>query len=257
MNLHSWQQCFSHSLYQRDDWQQQLPTCQLTSHQIAVEAGVQIYQNHLLVSLTEALQATYPYTRKMIGDACFNAVAKRYIEEHPLTTGDITHYGHGLENTLAQIDTILEAAPFITELAHLECLIDQTLNRLHNTVPVSDDILPLTHLASLQEEQWPCVSLNLHHGITTFYSHFALFSLIDAVEQGGLENVQLQQNEQAIIQVYPDGRWQALRVSSGAIELVEAFDQSLPLKSIDESLLTELDHLLAHNLFVGFTLKQD
>lgn len=100
MNLHSWQQCFSHSLYQRGDWQQQLPTCQLTSHQIAVEAGVQIYQNHLLVSLTEALQATYPYTRKMIGDACFNAVAKRYIEEHPLTTGDITHYGHGLENTL-------------------------------------------------------------------------------------------------------------------------------------------------------------
>ncbi len=73
-----------------------------------------VYRNNVTVSLTEALEQTFPIILKLLGEENFNAVAKVYLQRDPPTSPILSTYGESFPG-------FLETFP---PLAHLGYLAD-------------------------------------------------------------------------------------------------------------------------------------
>lgn len=84
----------------------------LTAHQ-----RLQVYQNHVRISLREALAATFPVVARLVGPDYFAQAARRFVETFPPTGPVLAEYG-------ADFPSFLEAAPdappYLSDVAWLE-----------------------------------------------------------------------------------------------------------------------------------------
>ena len=63
------------------------------NRRIPAELAVTIYGNNVSAALIKALTAAFPACRRILGEACFNAIAHRFIEHNPSTHADLNRYG--------------------------------------------------------------------------------------------------------------------------------------------------------------------
>ena len=80
---------------------------------------LQIYRNNLFESLTQALAAVYPVVSQLVGDAYFRHVARHFIADHPLASGNLHGFGRELPATLAALPSAAEL-PYLADVAALE-----------------------------------------------------------------------------------------------------------------------------------------
>ncbi|MEN8174556.1 MAG: DNA-binding domain-containing protein [Pseudomonadota bacterium] len=59
-----------------------------------------IYRANVMGALSRALENSFPVCRRILGDACFGAEARRYIRDHPSTDHDLSRYGDGFADLL-------------------------------------------------------------------------------------------------------------------------------------------------------------
>jgi len=78
-----------------------------------------VYRNNVVVSLSEALTATFPATRRLLGENFFRAAAVAYAEENKPDSPLIFRYGAGFPDMLAALPG-LSAYPFVPEAARIE-----------------------------------------------------------------------------------------------------------------------------------------
>ncbi|WP_051415937.1 DNA-binding domain-containing protein [Salinivibrio socompensis] len=114
MTLASLQHAFAATL--RDNPQ----PLSVKSDKIAAEKRLQVYRNHYVVTLTETLKCVYPKTCALLGDACFEAIARYHAIEHPPQTGVMEDYGAQFDTTLRALPNIIEAVPSCADLARFE-----------------------------------------------------------------------------------------------------------------------------------------
>ncbi|HUL95809.1 MAG TPA: DNA-binding domain-containing protein [Usitatibacter sp.] len=76
------------------------------------EPGIEAYRRNMLANLGNALGATYPVVKRLVGDAFFNEAARRYVRAEPSRSGDLNEYGGGFASFLA-------AYPYARELEYL------------------------------------------------------------------------------------------------------------------------------------------
>jgi len=86
---------------------------------IAAARRLQVYRNNLFASLTEVLAAVYPVTRRLVGAAYFDHVARGYIAAHPSTSGDVHRYGGRFAEYLDGCPGS-DALPYLPDTARLE-----------------------------------------------------------------------------------------------------------------------------------------
>lgn len=72
----------------------------------------QLYHNNIFIGLREALSATYPVIHRLVGDECFQHVARRYIHRHPPRSGNVHEFG-------AAFGEFLQALPGLQDWAYL------------------------------------------------------------------------------------------------------------------------------------------
>jgi hypothetical protein len=89
------------------------------SHGIGAAQRLQIYRNNLFESLTQALAAVYPVVAQLVGEAYFRHVARRFIAEHPLASGNLHGFGRELPAALAALPSAAEL-PYLADVAALE-----------------------------------------------------------------------------------------------------------------------------------------
>ena len=80
---------------------------------------LQIYRNNLFESLTQALAAVYPVVAQLVGEAYFRQVARRFIADHPLASGNLHGFGRELPATLAALPSAAQL-PYLADVAALE-----------------------------------------------------------------------------------------------------------------------------------------
>ncbi|MEM8664849.1 MAG: DNA-binding domain-containing protein, partial [Pseudomonadota bacterium] len=78
-----------------------------------------VYRNNVLVSLRDALRATFSATRRLAGEAFFDAAATAYAERHKPNSPIMFRYGDGFPAFLASLPG-LAAYKFVPEVASLE-----------------------------------------------------------------------------------------------------------------------------------------
>lgn len=70
---------------------------------IPAEGRVQVYANHFRVSLLEALAATFPVTRALVGEAFFAQTARAFLIFEPPRSPILAQYGGGFPTFLAAL----------------------------------------------------------------------------------------------------------------------------------------------------------
>jgi len=88
------------------------------SNGLGAKDRVQIYQNNVFISLTEALADVYPVVAKLVGEEFFTFLARGYIRAHPSRSGNLHDFGAELAAHLAQLPeaAALEYLPDVAEL---------------------------------------------------------------------------------------------------------------------------------------------
>lgn len=93
-----------------------LPSFSLGSSKVLPEQSWAIYRRNYLESHVAALASTYTNVLKLVGDAYFRQLARRYVMQTSSRHGDLNHYGADFADFIADI---LPTAPNGAALAYL------------------------------------------------------------------------------------------------------------------------------------------
>lgn len=80
---------------------------------------LQIYRNNCLISLTEALKATYPVLHRLVGDGFFRTTAVAFIQAHPPQEPRLCAYGAAFAAFLERYPPA-SALVYLPDVARLE-----------------------------------------------------------------------------------------------------------------------------------------
>ncbi len=82
-------------------------------------ASLQVYKDSVLGNLTNALGDIYPCLKKCVGESFFNAMAKKYIIQHPSRSSSLDDYGEHMPTFLQHFSPLADL-PYAGDLATLE-----------------------------------------------------------------------------------------------------------------------------------------
>lgn len=103
-------------------------------------ARLAIHAHHFRLTLIDVLVATYPVVRRLVGEAFFAAVARRYVLAHPPRRPCLFEFGDGFAACLASLPEA-RALCYLADVARLEWAI--------NCARHADDAAPLDAAAAL------------------------------------------------------------------------------------------------------------
>ncbi|MBA4263750.1 MAG: hypothetical protein C0453_01590 [Comamonadaceae bacterium] len=78
-----------------------------------------VHRNNTLVSLVDALQASYPVVAELVGEAFFRAMAGVYVRQSPPTSPVLSHYGQDFDRFIAAFEPAL-TLPYLPSVAQVE-----------------------------------------------------------------------------------------------------------------------------------------
>ena len=87
-------------------------------------ARLGIYANHFRITLIDALATTFPVIRQLVGNAFFQAVARRYVREAPPAHPCLFEYGGGFPAFLERLPEARSLA-YLADVARLEWAINE------------------------------------------------------------------------------------------------------------------------------------
>jgi hypothetical protein len=121
-------------------------------------ARLAVYRNHFRVSLADALAATFPIVRDLVGEDFFRGIARRYVDDTPPRQPVLAEYGGTFGDFLAgQPDCA--ALPYLPDVARFEWL----MVRAHQ----APDVQPLlaASLADIAPDRLVRLRLCLHGSV--------------------------------------------------------------------------------------------
>ncbi|WP_394167334.1 DNA-binding domain-containing protein [Photobacterium piscicola] len=247
-NLHQLQHQFAAALhYQPHD----LSTTIVNNH-FSAQQRLQLYCNNFIIGLTDVLATVYTTVNAMIGDDCFNHLARQHILNHPLPQGDVTTYGAHFSNTIAAQPTLVSSQPYLVDLARLEWQRD-CVSRL----VCHDGSLPLQKSRQLEHNTSHINPQQYYFHIATstdtFSSQYAVVSLWEIVNHPHSDQHQLlatldiNQPQTGLMQHYQWQIWQQ-QVTPELVTLVTDCQQQRPIAALTTTQLALLPQLLHHHL---------
>lgn len=250
MNLATLQSQFAKALH----YQALGEDCDIASDEFTADERMQIYRNNFIVSLSEVLSATYPMVEALLGEECFEQMARQHVLTYPLEEGNVAHYGEGFQDTIMQFSQVIAQAPYSPEVARFEWHIDLARQAQYEQSNASE-LKPLAALGEVSEEQQPALVLHLKKGCRSFDSSYAVFDLLSAIQTGQFEQLNINQLQQGVISIHTNGEALCHALDADAFQLLQCFEQKQSLSEIPEVLLAHLNSIMALDLVDGFTLK--
>ncbi|MGF1911227.1 DNA-binding domain-containing protein [Vibrio kasasachensis] len=249
MNLADLQHQFSRAIHYQASGEE----CSIVSDVFSADERMQIYRNNFIISLSEVLQATYPMVQALLGEECFAQVARHHVLNQPLTRGDVTHYGEHFDHSLKQFDAVMQAAPYIAEVARFEWSLDVSQQLFSRNNSVQYD---LVDLAKIPTEQHANIRFHLHPDVVLLTSPFAVYALQQAITHHDeqLSSLDIQQAQQGVCACNESGEVWSLALDQNSYQLLDGFYQQLTLGGIEPQCLSALNKIIELNLLAGFSL---
>ena len=138
---------------------------QIAGDGLAPGARLQIYRQHVLLTLTEALAATFPVVCRLVDRRFFDYAADQYIRRHPPSTPCLFEYGGTFADFLAALPACAHLH-YLADVARLEWAINRAVH--------ADDaeILDAARLAEIPPAQVGQIGLVLHPSVSLLASSF-------------------------------------------------------------------------------------
>ena len=152
-----------------------------------------VHRNNFVVSLTEALEATFPAVRKLVGEAFFKGSARAFIDAGPPTSPVLLLYGRGFGDFLDRFEPA-RSVPYLGDVARLEWA---RLSAYH-----AADMAParIEALAAIPQADAGDARVALHPSFALIRSRWPVVSLWSACTGDGSEpDVDMARGEDAIV----------------------------------------------------------
>lgn len=145
---------------------------------LAFDKRLQVYRNNTIISLTEALKATYPVVAALVGENFFGFAAKAFISDEPPRAPRLAEYGGGFAAFLAAFEPA-RTIPYLADVAALEW----AMNEAHHAP--DDAALTPQDLAAVPQENAASIVLELRRGCRLLHSKYRIDRLWRAHQPGG------------------------------------------------------------------------
>ena len=131
------------------------------------DARLRIYRNHVLVTLTDALIATFPVVCRLVDERFFRYAADQYIRAHPPTVPCLFEYGESFAAFLAGFGPC-QHLEYLPDVARLEWAI--------NFADHADDAVAIdaTRLGEVPTDRIGSVTLALHPSVSFLSSRWPI-----------------------------------------------------------------------------------
>lgn len=213
------------------------------------EALLQVYRNNFVMTLTECLEAVYPVVNKLVGDDCFQAIARHHVLNTPMTDACADRYGAGFDHTIKTLPNIIGAVPYLADMAALEWHI-QRVNRAPLATP-----FPLEKLAQVSDDAFGAIKLQCPPSVAILPSTYAIGTLWQAVSQNddnALAGLNIAQPETVAVQLLAQGITVSVLDAEDTPLVLACLDMSLG--EVDPALLPHLSAVIQRGLFNDFVL---
>ncbi|SDP71538.1 Putative DNA-binding domain-containing protein [Rhodoferax sp. OV413] len=204
-------------------------------------ARFNVYRNNVVVSLRDALGATFPVVQALVGTDFFQAMAQLFIQAHPPRSPVMAGYGSALPDFIAGFAPAA-SLPYLADVARLE------LARVRAYHAADAEPLPPQSLqaALADPQQLPQLRLRLHPSLQLLASPHAICDLW-AAHQGLLQMAEIDPYRAQTALVVRNG-WEVevLEIpaaSAACIQALQQGDSLLAAASVDPAL--DLPHTLA------------
>jgi len=136
-------------------------------------ARIEFYRRGVRAQHRDALAATYPVVRRLVGDEFFAGVARRYARSHPSRSGDVALFGARFGDFLAH-DRDALALPYLVDVARLEWACHESFQAAE--APALDAIA----LAALAPRSQARALLRLHPSVRLVESQHPIAAIREA-----------------------------------------------------------------------------
>lgn len=126
---------------------------------LAPAARLRIYRNHVLVTLTGALETTYPVVCRLVDQRFFRYAADRYIRANPPASPCLFEYGESFAEFLAAFGPCRHLE-YLPDMARLEWAINKALHA------DDADALDAARLGEVPTDRIGSVRLALHPSVS-------------------------------------------------------------------------------------------
>ncbi|MBY8216386.1 DNA-binding domain-containing protein [Vibrio fluvialis] len=224
--------------------------CAIIADGLSADERLQIYRNNRVISLSEVLEATYPMLLAVLGNECFAALAREYVLSHPLTRGDVSHYGEGFAAVIERAQPVMQAAPYAAALARFEWALDH-VQQQYAKAP-RNEYQPLSTLSQVAPEQQTQLVFELVPWAAPFCAPFALFDLQRAMRDDDFSQLTLNALQSGIIACTADGEPWTQTLDEPTYQLLLAMHHRAPLGQIHPNALAALPAIMAMEIVAGF-----
>jgi hypothetical protein len=206
-----------------------------------LDAAREIYRRNMLANLLDALAATYPVVRRLVGGAFFGEAAARFARASPSRSGDLHRFGGGFAEFLADYPHAA-SLPYLPDVARLEWAV---AGAFHAADPGHVDF---ARLAAAPEAERIHVRFRLQAGARLLSSAFPIAAIWEANQadrdgtpgrESGAEHV-LVHREGFVVRVRAVGEldWRFLRAVAAGTSL-EDLAEDPELAAALETLLVQ------------------
>ncbi len=206
---------------------------------------LQIYRNNFVLSLTEALEVTFPVLQVMVGDEFFAQLAKAFIRTVPMSNAAVAEFGGALPDFMLDLEQLKEM-PYLADLARFEWAYSVRINRIPTTEP-----FPYQGLSEVGEDDYERIHFMVNPDITLFQSPWAIIELfrrlknwLERQADAGKGDVLISDDDDPLAGFQLDQPQKGYIATSG---LAEVFYQEL-----DDGVFCLLEHCQADKLFSQF-----
>jgi hypothetical protein len=158
---------------------------------------LQVYRRTILANYRNALAATYPVVKRLVGAARFQSAVDSYVVAHRSTSGDLNIYGDRFGDFLERHPSFAELI-YLGDVARLEWAIDEAHRAPDAT---RDPERVLAALAAAPAERLPAVRVHLDPSCRFVSSRFPILHIwkINQPNHAGDERVDLDEGGDALI----------------------------------------------------------
>ncbi len=200
--------------------------------------GFEIYRGNAMATWHDALAATYPVTRRLVGEAFFAEAARRYALAEPSRSGDLNEYG-------ASFGAFLGAYPYAGRVAYLADVARLEWACLESERAADAGALDRTALAAVPPERQGAIRFGLHPSARVLRSAHPVVSIWRA-NQPDRDGACVAEDAEDALVMRQSGRVEVRRIDIFDAGLLEALARGATLDEAAAGFATaELERSLA------------
>jgi len=218
------------------------------------EAGLRVYRNNVMLSLTRALADQYPAVKNLVGEQFFNALSRDYVLAHPPEDPALTLYGADMAEFIAGHGAC-ERLPWLADVARLEFNCQVALHA------ADEPVLDIQCLAAAGGDQLDDLRLQLRQSVKLMKSRFPVEQIRREALSDNPRRVAMDESEIHCLLIHREDlsvsvnalsevQWTFLQQLAEGKTLIQAWEYLQGVFALaDDSLTPLLSQILSQGIF--------